>query len=131
MKKQLIYIASPHSHNSSFIREYRYYKEALKCTSWLVRNGFWVFSPIVHSHNLDIHKSVYKGRQEWEYWKEFDTEMITRCDELWVLMIEGTKDSIGVSEEIKIARLQEKVVKAISIDYRWDSYSYMIQDYDE
>lgn len=113
MKKPLIYLCSPHSHLQAEVRQSRY-EEALKCTSWLVSNGFWVYSPIVSNHNLpcNIEKNI-----SWEYWKEFDTEMITRCDELWVLDIEGTSSSVGVKAEIEIAGLLGKRIIIIKPFY--------------
>jgi hypothetical protein len=39
--------------------------------------------------------------------------MITRCDEVWVLMIPGTIDSKGVRAEIEIAKLQGKRINVI------------------
>lgn len=108
--KQMIYLASPHSHISSEVRQDRY-QAALECTSWLISNGFWVFSPIVHDHNLLCNQNV--RNINWEFWKEFDTEMITRCDEVWVLMIPGTIDSKGVRAEIEIAKLQGKRINVI------------------
>jgi hypothetical protein len=110
LTKKLIYLASPHSHTSSGVREDRY-KMALECTSWLIARGFWVFSPIVHSHNLPLNKNI--NNIKWEFWREFDTETITRCDEVWVLDIPGTWESKGVRAEIDIAKLQGKMVFVI------------------
>jgi hypothetical protein len=109
MKKPLIYLASPYSHTSTCIREDRY-QAALKCTSWLIENGFWVFSPIVHSHNLPCNSG---DRISFEFWEEFDTETITRMDELWVLDIPGVLESKGVRAEIEIAKLQSKKIMVV------------------
>lgn len=108
MHKPLIYLASPHSHPKVEVREERY-REALKCQNWLVSNGFWVFSPIVSSH----YTTETLKYLDFSFWKEFDTEMITRCDELWVLIIDGTENSIGVKAEFEIAKLQGKKIHAI------------------
>jgi hypothetical protein len=109
MKKPLIYLASPHSHTSTCIREDRYIA-ALNCTSWLIDNGFWCFSPIVHSHNLPCNKG---DKISFEFWKEFDTETITRMDELWILITPGVFESKGVRAEIEIAKLQGKRIMVI------------------
>lgn len=108
--KKLIYLASPHSHTNSGVRQDRY-QAALECTSWLIENGFWVFSPIVHSHNLPCNKM--EKTISWEFWKEFDTETISRMDEVWVLIIPGWKESKGVQAEIEIGRSQGKLLMAI------------------
>lgn len=114
--KKLIYLASPHSHPDANIRQERY-KETLKCQNWLVSNGFWVFSPIVFSH----YTTETLQYLDFSFWKEFDTEMITRMDELWVLDIEGTLSSVGVKAEIEIAVRQGKrvmIIKPFYPDYQ-------------
>lgn len=108
-KKPLIYLASPHSHTSAGIRQDRY-QAALECTSWLIENGFWCFSPIVHSHNLPCNSG---DRISFEWWKDFDTEAITRMDEFWILIIPGTLESKGVKAEVEIAKLQGKKIMII------------------
>lgn len=129
MEKPMIYLASPHSHTSSGVREDRY-QAALKCTSWMIENGFWVFSPIVHSHNLPCNKG---DKISWEFWKEFDTETIKRFDEVWVLMIVGTTESKGVKAEVEIAKTQNKIIKTIHevrYPYREDgNYDYSVLDF--
>lgn len=125
MKKPLIYLASPHSHPDPKIREERY-KESLKCHKWLVENGFWVFSPIVHSH----HCYGVDKEQGWEYWKEFDTEMITKCDEVWVLAISGTFESVGIRAEMEIAKLQGKKIAIIAPKIWMRESDYIISEFD-
>jgi|SRR6185369_2322934 len=106
--KKMIYLASPHSHTESSVRQDRY-QEALECTSWLIENGFWVFSPIVHDHNLPCNR---EGNINWEFWKELDSEMVKRMDEVWVLQIlEATRYSKGVKAELELAKkLGKKIV---------------------
>jgi Domain of unknown function (DUF1937) len=116
--KPLIYLASPYSHTSASIRQDRY-EDALKCTSWLFNNGFWGYSPIVNGHNL------INVKHGWEAWKEFDTEMVTRCNEVWILMIPGVFESKGVRVEIEIAKLQGK--KIMTVREKW-SYGVVVPD---
>lgn len=105
--KQMIYLASPHTHTNSGIRDDRY-KSALHCLSYFLERGFWMFSPIVHSHNLPMNQTEHTVK--WETWAEFDTETITRMDEVWLLMIPGTTESKGVKKEVEIAKLQGKKI---------------------
>lgn len=39
----------------------------------------------------------------WDFWEEYDRVMISKCDKLIVLMLEGFETSKGVNNEIKIA----------------------------
>lgn len=114
LTKRFIYLASPHSHTSAGVRQDRYVC-ALNCLSWLLENGFWAFSPIVHCHNLPLNQD--ESKIKWDFWKEFDTETITRCDEVWILLMNGTLESKGVKEEVMIARLQGKKVMVIQNEY--------------
>lgn len=110
--KQMIYLASPHSHTLTSVRDDRY-KAALKCTSWLIEKGYWCFSPIVHSHNLPC------GRDEkvsFEFWRDFDVDTIRRMDEVWVLLIPGTKESKGVRAEIGVAKRLGRPIWAIQVN---------------
>jgi hypothetical protein len=125
LTKQMIYLASPHTHATSGIRVDRYLA-ALDCLDWMLRRGYWVFSPIVHSHNLPSNTGE---KISWEHWTEFDTETITRMDELWVLIMPGTKESKGVRAEIKIAEIQGKKIIAIQKERGVDD-NYVIKVFD-
>jgi hypothetical protein len=93
--KPLIYLASPHSHTEPLVRQMRY-ELALKALRILLNNGLHVFSPIVHSHDLNL-------SNDFAFCQEIDFHFLHRCDELWVLLIDGTWESIGVKAEIKEA----------------------------
>jgi hypothetical protein len=40
----------------------------------------------------------------WAYWQDYDRHHLTHCDEVWVLMLSGWKESAGVQAEIRLAR---------------------------
>jgi hypothetical protein len=115
LKQPLIYLASPHSHLNRLIRAQRY-NNVLQATSYFISKGFWIFSPIVHSHYVGIvlEHNFNQKSNVFEYWKDFDSELITKCDEMWVLCIDGCMESKGVQAEIEIARLQGKRVIFVS-----------------
>jgi hypothetical protein len=94
----LIYLAQPYSHPSEEIR-YKRFDEAIEATAWLFRNGLFVFSPIIHSHPISTCAVV---PTDWEYWAEMDTLMISRCDELYLLQLEGWDKSVGVKAELAL-----------------------------
>lgn len=98
----LIYLASPYSDPDPKIREHRY-EQVLEFTKKLITHNLIVYSPIVHSHHII---KTYKKLEEkfaFDFWKAFDTKMISRCDELWILMIDGWIESNGIKQEIEIA----------------------------
>jgi hypothetical protein len=106
----MIYLASAYSHPDPAIREQRF-REACRAAAALFRQGHVVFSPIAHSHPLVEHGLP----ADWSFWQRYDREMLARCDEVVVLMLEGWEDSVGVREEIRIARELGKPVRYADI----------------
>jgi hypothetical protein len=96
--KKLIYLASPYSHPDPAVREARW-RVACRAAAQMMRRGELVFSPIAHSHSMC--EVGLPG--DWAFWREFDQRMIAVCDELRVLMLDGWRESAGVSAEVDIA----------------------------
>lgn len=94
----MIYLASPYSHPDGAVREQRF-RDACCVTARLMERGLTVFSPIVHGHPLVSHGLP----TDWPFWERFDREHLRRCDELVVLTLDGWRESIGVTAEIRIA----------------------------
>lgn len=94
----MIYLASPYSDQSPAIRNARYV-QAASVARQLIRLGHVVFSPIAYSHQM-----ADELGGDFESWQKFDLEMIDVADEVWVLTLNGWKESIGVAAEIEHAR---------------------------
>lgn len=94
----MIYLASPYSHPCPTIREARFHA-VCRMAALLMRQGQVVFAPIVHGHPLVDHGLP----TEWPFWERFDREHLRRCDELVVLTLDGWRESVGVTAEIRIA----------------------------
>lgn len=93
-----IYLASPYSHSNPAVREARF-QAACRATAELMRAGHVVLSPIVLTHPL----TAFGLPTDWSYWERCDSELLRRCDELAVLMLDGWQRSVGVKAEIKLA----------------------------
>jgi nucleoside 2-deoxyribosyltransferase len=106
----VIYLASPYSHPDPIVRERRF-REACLAAATLLRAGHAVFSPIAHSHPLVEHGLP----TDWSFWERQDREHLARCDEVLVLMLEGWEASVGVREEIRIARELGKPVRFVDL----------------
>jgi len=104
----VIYLASPYSHPDPAVREQRF-REACVAAAALLRAGHAVFSPIAHSHPLVAHGLP----TDWSFWERQDREHLQRCDEVVVLMLDGWEASVGVREEIRIAREIGKPVRFV------------------
>ena len=95
----MIYLASPYSHPISDIVEQRV-QQTMKCLAELLREGKFVWSPIVHCHELAVKHDLPKDAK---YWERFSIDFLRKADGLYVLKLPGWRESIGVQEEIKFA----------------------------
>jgi hypothetical protein len=97
---ELIYLASPYSHDDPAVRKSRY-EAACKATAYLIKQGHNVYSPIVYSHQL----TEYGLGTEWETWSELDKAILRNATHLWVLQLEGWESSHGIQAELQLASL--------------------------
>jgi len=104
----MIYLASAYTHESNTVQEERFLA-VCKVAAILISRGEMIFSPIAHSHPI----SHFGLPGTWEFWERYDREMISRCDEMYVLDIPGSRESTGVKAEIAIAHLQFKHVSVV------------------
>jgi hypothetical protein len=99
-ESKLIYLASPYSHPDDEVREDNYIVVS-NIAAEMVSNGDVVFSPISYGHNLLEFKDMPSN---WEFWFNFCVTFLLKCDKLVVCKMPGWENSIGVTEEIEIAR---------------------------
>ena len=99
-ESKLIYLASPYSHPDDEVREDNYIVVS-NIAAEMVSNGNVVFSPISYGHNLLEFKDMPSN---WEFWFNFCVTFLLKCDKLVVCKMPGWENSIGVTEEIEIAR---------------------------
>jgi hypothetical protein len=98
MRKELIYLACPYSHADPAVMATRF--EAVnKAAAKLMAQGNYVFSPISHTHPIALAGTLPRG---WEYWEGYDRRILSCCDRIIVLRLEGWEQSTGVTAEIKI-----------------------------
>ncbi len=97
-----IYIATPYSHPDEKVRLARF-DAANRKAAELMLKGYAVFSPISHSHPITAYIPP-EDVDNWEFWKGQDIPLLEWADELWVMEVDGWKESIGVQDEIKRAK---------------------------
>jgi len=107
----LIYLASPYTHPSSAIRQARF-EAVCEVAGRLMKKGLHVFSPIAHTHCIALMAGL---PSDIRYWQEYDTKILSRCDELWVCTLDGWLQSSGVEFEINLARKIPIPVRMIGI----------------
>jgi hypothetical protein len=109
---KLVYLSAPYTTGPELPEKRQV--DIDKAAAWLIGNwGVFVFSPITYEKPL---KAVYGENMSWEFWAPLDAEMVSRCDELWVLCLNNWQNSRGVNFEIDEARKLGKPVVFIRED---------------
>lgn len=99
MKKTLAYLACPYSHPDSAVRKRRLFA-ANWMASRLLAEGVYVYSPLTHNLPLD-QQGTLTG---WKNWQTFDLLMVSRCDKVIVMKMDGWQSSEGVLAECRHAQ---------------------------
>ena len=96
----MIYIASPYAHPEEAVTKYRL-DESARYAAFLLRNGVNAYSPLAHGAKLcDF---MPPGKDNHGTWMPHDFEMLSYCSHLYVLALDGWKQSRGVLLEIGYA----------------------------
>lgn len=91
----MIYLASPYSHPDWVIRVRRFLA-ARDFTYAQIAEGNIIFSPIVYCHQFAQDLSAPFDAKAWQ---SFNLSIFKHCTELWLLHVEGWKESAGVMME--------------------------------
>lgn len=113
--KEVFYLASPFSDPVARTRHKRF-KAACLCCVALFKEGHYVFSPIAHSYPIAL---IGQIGHDFGLWRGYDLEMISRCDALMVLTIDGWDRSIGVRAEMDEAARLGKPIYYVDQDGRF------------
>ena len=102
----MIYLASPYSHEQAAVRDLRW-RLACHCASVLMGRGEHVICPIAGSHPI----AEFGLPKDWEFWADYDRALISVCDTVDVLLLDGWRTSKGVQAEMEIAKSLGKPVR--------------------
>ena len=97
--KPLVYLSVPYTHVDKNVVLNRF-EMVNRIAAHLMKRGETVFSPISQNHPIATQCGL---PVEWEYWEKFDRDFLSCCHKLYVLMLDGWRESKGVQAEIKIA----------------------------
>lgn len=112
---KLIYLASPHASGDPYIRNMRY-ELVMRAWNILFRSGELAISPILHTHAVALSYHNVEDRVFQKY-QRLDEEIISRCDVIYVLCIEGWIASKGINSEIAYAKKIGKEIRYFRFDF--------------
>ncbi len=98
----MIYVASPYSHPDPLIRRTRFLLAQDFIAHCMETMNVIPFSPIVYGHEFAI---KYSAPTDAQYWLIFNNNMMRRSECIFMLKIDGWKESQGMELELKIAKL--------------------------
>lgn len=96
----MIYISSPYTHSDKNIVKFRI-DETKRFVFWLIQNGWHPISIPIHYHDMS---SEYPFETTAEFWNNFCEPFLLQSNKMFVLMLDGWIQSVGVSHEINIAK---------------------------
>lgn len=105
-ENKLYYLASPYSHPDPYIKHLRY-EQINKIAVLLIERGLLLIEPIASCHDKSL---KYKLPTGYEYWKTRDRALIKKSDGVIVAMMDGWKESIGVTDEVEYATSLDKPI---------------------
>lgn len=107
----MIYLASPYAHSDPAVMQKRY-ETMVQFVNDEYRKENVVYSPIVHNHPVAVLGGLPRT---WDFWRKIDLPVLRRCNELWVVCLDGWRESKGVSAEIEYAKLIELPTRYIRV----------------
>jgi hypothetical protein len=96
-------------HKQDRVREQRI-EVARRIAKLLILQGYVVICPVICTHNMKLPTN-------WQFWKKYDLAFLKWCDEFWVIMLPGWKESDGTQSEIKLAKLLNKKIVYLEPDH--------------
>ncbi len=111
LRKGYNYLASPYSSPAPAVRHLRY-TQAVRAAAFLMRQGHVVFSPIAHSHNIEM--MGLPEPQSGHFWQQQDEPLLAKASRLLVLTLPGWLDSKGIEWEIELAESMDLPVAYIA-----------------
>lgn len=113
----LVYVAAPYSAKNEdggedLITVHNRMRDVCLCMNKLMRRGIKPISPLT-MHLLRTYDPKLPG--DWAYWGAYSELMLNNCDVMIVLMIDGWKESVGVTAEIELAKATDKPIIYIEV----------------
>jgi hypothetical protein len=93
------YLAAPYSHPDPEIVEQRM-EIYCRVDAKLIKQGINTISPLA-KHFVIKYEDI---PGDWKYWQNYGTGMVRLCAQIYVICMDGWKESTGVRAEIELAK---------------------------
>lgn len=107
---EVVYLAGPYSHKDPAVISKRMH-EVYTYAAAQIQQGICVISPM-YCHGM---VEYFDMPGDWSFWGEFSHALLSRCDKMHVLMLDGWEESTGVQAEIKLAHEMNIPVEYIKV----------------
>ena len=94
------YLATPYLHKEERVMDFRAALADAIAADLMTKRGVYVYSPISSWHHVAKKHSLPR---DWEFWNGLDRQFIKVCSGIYVITLDGWKESTGVTAEIGIA----------------------------
>lgn len=99
----MIYLAQPYTHELESVRVERF-EAGVHMTALLMARGHTVLAPIVHSH--PIFMAHPETGSNYDPWQKLDETLILASEAIYVLCLDGWRESYGISKELVFAEFR-------------------------
>jgi hypothetical protein len=91
----MIYLACPYSGPPEVVKQRM--EVFCKTVAKLTRDGYLVVSPLFMHFVLPFDPTL---GDDWKSWQRYSEELLSRCDKLCILCLDGWEESKGIQGEI-------------------------------
>lgn len=111
---KLCYLAIPYSFNPE-----KSFRIANEVSADLMQKGFHIFSPISHSHPINVSE---ENKTSYEFWMYQDLTILDRCDEIIFVVIGDSISGMQLIEESKGCIMERMFANARGIPISYYYY---------
>jgi len=119
----MIYLASPFSHDNPWERERRAL-EVSELASKLMIKGYPIYCPIMNWWQC---AKIQKFPPDFEWWMSLDCHFLSKCDAIFIAMMDGWRDSKGVQCERNFAVGHDMPRYNVGLDGRGNGNIYIFR----
>ena len=105
------YLASPYTHKDKYIMHMRFIQVCMVAGK-LLEAGHKFYCPIAHTHPIADYGEL--PLDDHSLWLPFDEPILSRCDELWVVEMDGWRESTGIKFEMDF--FKDRIIRFIDPD---------------